>query len=154
MSVINICHEQKADCIAHKITVRQSSELCQKMSLECVETSAVALWDTGSGQSGISKPLAKQLGLERVLYKGKDYETKKGSAGECESYFHCIDILLPGNTIISNVTVADFIDNGKFDILIGMDIITMGDFALTNDNGNTVFSFRIPTNNKPICFEL
>jgi hypothetical protein len=33
-----------------------------------------------------------------------------------------------------------------------MDIITMGDFAITNDNGKTVFSFVVPSKNKPIDF--
>ncbi len=31
------------------------------------------------------------------------------------------------------------------DVLIGMDIITQGDVAITNLGGNTVFSFRIPS---------
>ena len=32
-----------------------------------------------------------------------------------------------------------------FDVLIGMDIITKGDFAITNPDGTTKFSFRIPS---------
>ena len=31
------------------------------------------------------------------------------------------------------------------DILIGMDVITMCDFAITNKGGKTVFSFDIPS---------
>jgi len=31
------------------------------------------------------------------------------------------------------------------DILIGMDIITLGDFVITNLNGKTKVSFRIPS---------
>jgi len=31
------------------------------------------------------------------------------------------------------------------DIIIGMDIMTQGDLALTNLEGRTVFSFRIPS---------
>ena len=34
---------------------------------------------------------------------------------------------------------------GNFDVLIGMDIIGSGDFAITNHKGKTVFSFRIPS---------
>ena len=30
-------------------------------------------------------------------------------------------------------------------ILDGMDIISLGDFAITNQNGQTTFSFRIPS---------
>lgn len=31
------------------------------------------------------------------------------------------------------------------DVLIGMDIITAGDLAITNHNGRTTFSFRVPS---------
>jgi hypothetical protein len=31
------------------------------------------------------------------------------------------------------------------DALIGMDVITQGDFAITNLNGKTVMSFRVPS---------
>ncbi len=31
------------------------------------------------------------------------------------------------------------------DLIIGMDIMTQGDLALTNFEGRTVFSFRIPS---------
>jgi SEC-C motif len=34
---------------------------------------------------------------------------------------------------------------GGFDVLIGMDIISQGDFAVTNFGGNTRFSFRVPS---------
>lgn len=32
-----------------------------------------------------------------------------------------------------------------FDLLIGMDIITTGDFSITNVGGKTIFSFRVPS---------
>jgi hypothetical protein len=31
------------------------------------------------------------------------------------------------------------------DVVIGMDIVTRGDFAVTNRDGRTTFSFRIPS---------
>ena len=31
------------------------------------------------------------------------------------------------------------------DMLIGMDVITLGDFAVTNLNGKTMYSFRMPS---------
>ena len=34
------------------------------------------------------------------------------------------------------------------DVLIGMDIITQGDLAITNHNGFTVFTFRCPSDGK------
>lgn len=34
---------------------------------------------------------------------------------------------------------------GTADILIGMNIINLGDFAVTNKNGATKFTFRVPS---------
>ena len=31
------------------------------------------------------------------------------------------------------------------DVLVGMDIINQGDFAVTNPDGRTKFSFRVPS---------
>ena len=36
-------------------------------------------------------------------------------------------------------------DIGDADVLIGMDVITLGDFAVTNADGFTQFSFRTPS---------
>lgn len=35
--------------------------------------------------------------------------------------------------------------NDDCDLIIGMDIITQGDFSITNLGGRTIFSFRIPS---------
>ncbi len=46
---------------------------------------------------------------------------------------------------IENVMIASGKLGQGMDILIGMDIITLGDFAITNYNNKTVFSFRFPS---------
>ena len=33
----------------------------------------------------------------------------------------------------------------RSDVLIGMDLISQGDFSVTNKGGSTVFSFRVPS---------
>lgn len=45
---------------------------------------------------------------------------------------------------IKNVRGAVCIIGGDADILIGMDIIKFGDFAISNGGGQTLFSFAIP----------
>jgi len=40
--------------------------------------------------------------------------------------------------------VAEFYGGNDFDFIIGMNILRMGDMALTNANNKTVFSFRVP----------
>ena len=55
-----------------------------------------------------------------------------------------VNIVLPNKVGFPELTVTA----GKLygaDVLIGMDIIGKGDFAVTHPNGNTKFSFRMPS---------
>lgn len=64
--------------------------------------------------------------------------------GEEMAEVYKINIRLPNGIAIPNVHVT----KGKFsspDVLIGMELITLGDFSITNEGGNTVFSFRMPS---------
>ena len=55
-----------------------------------------------------------------------------------------VSIRLPNNVSFSGIRVAQGNFRGA-DVLIGMDIIARGDFAVTNQDGKTKFSFRIPS---------
>jgi hypothetical protein len=63
-------------------------------------------------------------------------------AGLCE--VNMINVFLPNDVGFPNVTVTKG-NMGTTDILIGMDLINKGDFALTHKCGNSVFSFRYPS---------
>lgn len=56
---------------------------------------------------------------------------------------YLVDLVLPNNILVRDVRVTEGRLNG-FGMLIGMDIINLGDFALTHRDNNTVFSFQIP----------
>lgn len=62
---------------------------------------------------------------------------------DAETYL--INIGLPNGVgfAILQVTKAEL--GNANDVLIGMDIISQGDFTITNKGGNTVFSFRHPS---------
>lgn len=47
--------------------------------------------------------------------------------------------------VFNNLRVLKIEKHDVFDIIIGMDIISKGDFAVSNLNGKTSFSFRIPS---------
>jgi hypothetical protein len=121
------------------ITIRQAYAFCQTFNLKSQEADVRALWDTGATISSISQGLATRLGLSQV-----DSSNISGFGGIHNSNIDIIDILLPNQVTIPNVRVAEFIDNGKFDVIVGMDIITLGDFAITNHGGLSVVSFRMP----------
>lgn len=59
---------------------------------------------------------------------------------------YTIDVGLPNRVIIQGIiaTEIDELSSGC-DSLIGMDVITLGDFSITNHNGSTCMSFRIPS---------
>jgi len=52
--------------------------------------------------------------------------------------------VLPNEVFIQNVQVTEA-DMSTNDVLIGMDIISLGDFAITNFGGKTRFTFSIPS---------
>lgn len=98
-----------------------------------------AIWDTGASGTCISKRVAQQLNLTPIGMSS--YNT---AAGTVDCYDYIIDIILPNNVRIQNLRVSDFMGGPDLDALIGMDIISAGDFSITNANGNTVVSYRIP----------
>ncbi len=55
-----------------------------------------------------------------------------------------IDLILPNQILAPAVRVTEASIVGS-DMLIGMDIINLGDFAISNFQGKTWFTFRIPS---------
>ena len=58
-----------------------------------------------------------------------------------------VDLLLPNDVRVTDVAVTEA-DIPTTDVLIGMDIIMLGDFAVSNFEGKTCFTFRIPSMRK------
>ncbi len=54
-------------------------------------------------------------------------------------------IYLPSKVVIGEVNVIEGVLADGVDLLVGMDIISLGDFAISNFKGNTHFSFRMPS---------
>lgn len=68
------------------------------------------------------------------------------AAGEIMAYVYVVNIQLPMGLEFVQLPVTCN-DLGDVDMLIGMDVISKGDFAVTNAEGATTFSFRIPSQN-------
>ena len=99
----------------------------------------IGIWDTGATTACITKNVASKLGL---IPTGTTLTSTAGGDTECNTY--CIDIILPNNVAIKNLSVFEVhLDDG--DVLIGMDIIRHGDFTISNYNNQTKLSFRIPS---------
>ena len=86
-----------------------------------------ALWDTGATNSVITSDTVKKLGLK-------------------PDSIHLINIYLPSMVAIPFVQVTECSDiSGNFGAIIGMDIITLGDFVVTNFDKKSTLTFRIPS---------
>ena len=56
-----------------------------------------------------------------------------------------MQLYLPNKVQIPGVLVSECSDANDFGVIIGMDIITQGDFSITNVDGKTIASFRLPS---------
>ena len=65
--------------------------------------------------------------------------------GTSQAETYLVNIMLPNNVGFTGVRVSKGTLTGGADMLIGMDIISRGDFAVTNFNGTTRFTFRVPS---------
>lgn len=98
-----------------------------------------AAWDTGSEQTIISPYVAEALELKSI---GK--EPVNGIGGCQMADIYQIALGLPNGQLLYNLKVCCLpIDD--YEILLGMDIITKCDFAITNQDGKTTFSFQTPS---------
>ena len=107
-----------------------------------------ALWDTGATNTCISEELAQKLSM---ISTGK--VDMSGSTGFSKQNSYLVDIILPNNVIINDLMVCDSsIGKQNLDMLIGMDIISRGDFAVSNYDNKTAFTFRTPSEKKLIMY--
>ena len=98
-------------------------------------------WDTGSSTSCTSTKIAEDLGLLPVR---KATVFSADSVTETSAYR--VNITLPNGYICNDMLVFGVaLKNHNVDALIGMDIITQGDFSVSNYNGKTTFTFRTPS---------
>ena len=100
-----------------------------------------ALWDTGATQSCISDRMANDLSLEIV-----GFVDISSAVGIHQVPVYCANLVLPNHLVFQEMELIQFTyTDDDCDLIIGMDIMTQGDLAMTNLEGRTVFSFRIPS---------
>jgi predicted aspartyl protease len=104
--------------------------------------SITALWDTGATGSAITKRAAQALGL--VPTGIKQVQTANGL---CIQNTYTVNIVLLNGVRVTDlvVTELDGLVGADSDALIGMDVICLGDFSITNHKGKTCMSFRVPS---------
>ena len=97
------------------------------------------LRDTGATISAITKRVAADLGLPTEARIPIQH-----AGGVSDMPQHYVNLLLPNNVIMVGRAVAQ-LPLTDYDVIVGMDIISEGDFAISNCNGKTTFTFRMPS---------
>ena len=112
-----------------------------------------ALWDTGASHTSITKRVVQHLGL---VATGSIKTIHVG--GKDDALVYRADLRLPGGNVrehsatVTSLHVSDMRDRdpGDFDLIIGMNIIMQGDFALTGGMGSwRKMTFRSPSAESP-----
>jgi predicted aspartyl protease len=128
--------------------------ICPPLTEEEIKTDGIrpkeyiAIWDTGATNSAITKRVADDLGLQPT-----GVVEVRHAKGKSFTNTYLVNILLPNNVMVGQVRVTEaelVADDGislekQPQILIGMDVISLGDFAVSNFNGKTIFSFHVPS---------
>ena len=99
----------------------------------------VALWDTGAVMSVISPKLVQNLGLAPTGYA---HMFHANGTSLVNTYF--VNLLLPNKLEIQTLQVMEG-NMSDTEMLIGMDVIALCDFAISHPDGITMFSFDIPS---------
>ena len=100
-----------------------------------------ALWDTGASRSVITKTTAAKLSLVPVGIADVHH-----ADGTSKHPTHLVNFILPNNIGVPGLLVTESPNVvGGFGAIIGMDIISKGDFCITNYNRQTWLTFRIPS---------
>lgn len=98
-----------------------------------------AIWDTGATCCVIGERVVTECNLKPISI------TKVNTAdGEHDALVYLISLFLPSRVFFPQLVAV----SGKIkdaDILIGMDVINQGDFAVTNFGGKTTITFRTPS---------
>lgn len=101
----------------------------------------LAIWDTGAQVSVITQKVAGELGLQPFRFM-----RHKGVLREDTVPVYKIAVVLPNGFGLRTMDVSEVPELADgFDVLIGMDIIGLGDFAISKLDNKTFFSFRIPS---------
>ena len=132
--------DRPTNVLISKITVTEAYNPSSLPANPIKQATCNAIWDTGATASVISHKIVNDLGLQPIR------TTKVKNVHDIQdARVFLVNIIMPNYVEVVGVAVTDAKDIGGADVLIGMDIIGRGDFAVSIDKGNTMFSFRIPS---------
>ena len=99
-----------------------------------------AIWDTGATNSVITQAVVDRCSLKPISLR-----QVSGVNGLHTAEVYIVNVRLPNGVAFQQIEVTQGILGNGIDALIGMDLITRGDFVVSNKGGVTVFTFRCPS---------
>jgi len=140
MAVFTQEYDYLPEAIVTDCTITPAVVLDENFSVPALFCTDNAMWDTGATCCLVSKKIVEALNLQPI---GKGGLSDASSEDYSETDIYLVHIALPTGQIVKNVE-AMFTPSQDYDFVIGMDIITQGDFAITSKDQQTVFSFQRP----------
>lgn len=128
----------KSNKLINKVLISLPESIDVKFEGLC-KPEFIALWDTGATNTVINKNVVDQCGLIPI-----GITECYGVNGKHQSNVYLVNIYLPNKVVIPNLTVTEGVLK-DIDVLVGMDVMGLGDFAVSNYKGITTFSFRFPS---------
>lgn len=124
------------------LELRTRVNVCQSKKIVDVNKACnvYAVWDTGANKTSISPKIVSHLNLIPI---GRTIINTASETLDVDTYL--IDLFLTNQFVVNDVIVSVVPNLNNCDVLIGMDIITLGDFCISNAGSTTCFSFRLPS---------
>ena len=115
-------------------------QVCKQYSGKPEESITIrAIWDTGATSTVVSLDVAARIDLVSV-----DKLSVYGVNSYTEVDVSIVSIILPNGIILRNKRITICKLPPMVDMLIGMDIILMGDLFICNADNRTLFSYALP----------
>ena len=132
-------YESIAPAIITQSVVLPNVEIKENPDVPYFHT-ANAVWDTGAELTIIKHSIVERLHLQPA-----EKSAVEGIGGVLESNIYQVHIGLPNGDLIRDVEVMEMPDETiDYDVIIGMDIISECDVAITHRHGKTKFTFDRP----------
>ena len=139
--------ENHRHAVVIEIKVCLSVNIAEFSGMTKIEFTTRALIDTGANRSCMSRRLVSVCNLEPISYM-----SVRSAQGISEANVYSVDFTLSSEMQFCNIPVMEFSGGSDFDVIIGMDILSQGDIAITNAKNQMFFSMRIPSADKHIDF--
>jgi hypothetical protein len=133
---------QKVNVLQNEIQVSEAFDNSIE-SPQPIKKPYVCIWDTGATLTVISKNVIDGLGLQPSGKVNLHVVGSSDSPTEYETNTYLVNLYLPNNVVITAKAAES--SAAGCDVLIGMDVISLGDFAVTNHNQKTTWTFRLPS---------